>query len=461
MDKRPRDKGSRRNFREDITERKKAEKILKESEEKYRILAETSTDGILTTDKVGILTYTNPALESMFGIPSSAALRTHFSKYVTKKSALKAMRLFLNLAGRKSESVRNVELTAVHKDKHAFPIEVSASSMIRDGKFEGIECIVRDVTERKKAEEVLKESEERYRTLIENSHDMIQSVGTDGHFKFVNKAWHDTLGYTREELPKLTMFDIIHPDSLEHCKKTFQQVMAGKSVNNIEAKFTAKDGRAIFVEGNASPRYMGGKIVSTQGFFRDVTERKKIEGLFEQQRHELGERIKEIGCLYGVDEISRKKGVTTEEILKETVRLMPPGWQYPKITGARITFEDKEYKTGNFRETEWVQRADITVNGKKAGSIEVCYLDEKSESDEGPFLKEERNLVNALAKRLAQIIENRRADDELRESKRKLEEKVHDLERFSKAGVGRELRMVELKNSIKELEEKLKSAGLK
>ena len=90
-----------------------------------------------------------------------------------------------------------------------------------------------DITERKRAEEMLKESEERYRTLIENSHDMIQSVGPDGHFRFVNKAWHDTLGYTREELPKLTMFDIIHPDSLEHCKKLFQEIMTGKSLKNI------------------------------------------------------------------------------------------------------------------------------------------------------------------------------------------------------------------------------------
>jgi len=139
---------------------------------------------------------------------------------------------------------------------------------------------------RKQAEEALRESEERYRDLIETSHEIIQSVKLDGHFDFVNKAWHDILGYTKKELSKLSLFDIIHPESLEHCKKMFKKVLAGKRVTNVEAKFMAKDGSTVFVEGNVTGRYIDGKLVATYGFFRDVTERKKLEQQREKARKE-------------------------------------------------------------------------------------------------------------------------------------------------------------------------------
>ena len=446
--------------------RKEAGEDLRKSEEKFRTIFESANDIIMYVDRFGKIIDINKKVEDILGYKREDVLGKNFAKTgaLTVGNLPKIVKLFLKsvrkgaVLGGGPTNIMELELR--HKNGKIVPLESSTQVIKKNGKAEGFLNILRDITERKKAEEVLRESEERYRTLIESSHDMIQSVGPDGHFKFVNKAWHDTLGYTKEELPKLTMFDIIHPDSIEHCKKALQEVMTGKSLKNIEAKFIAKGGRTIFLEGNASPRYVGGKIISTQGFFRDVTERKKAEELLERQRRELIERVKEIRCLYGVDEISRKEGVTTEEILKETVQLMPSGWRYPEITGSCITFEGKEYKTGNFKKTEWVQRADITVGGKKAGLVEVCYLEEKLERDEGPFLEDERNLINALAKRLAQIIESRRADEERRKSKRELEEKVYDLERFSKAGVGRELKMVELKNRIKELENKLKKHGI-
>ncbi|KKM71620.1 hypothetical protein LCGC14_1428780, partial [marine sediment metagenome] len=149
---------------------------------------------------------------------------------------------------------------------------------------------------------------------------------------------------------------------------------------------------------------------------QEISERKKTEETLQQRTHDLGERVKELSCLYGIDEIGRKEGVTIEEVLKETVRIIPPSWQYPEITEGRITYENKKYKTGKFKQTKWMQRADIIVNNKKAGLIEVCYLEEKPESDESPFLKEERNLINAIAERIGQIIERTRTEEDLKES---------------------------------------------
>jgi len=134
-----------------------------------------------------------------------------------------------------------------------------------------------DITERKRMEKKLRESEERYRDLFENANDIIQSVAPDSHFISVNKTWRKMLGYNKEEVANLTLWDIIHPDFIPHCREVFQKVMSGKAINNVETVFVAKDGKPITVEGNINCRFKGGEVVATRGIFRDITERKRVE----------------------------------------------------------------------------------------------------------------------------------------------------------------------------------------
>jgi PAS domain S-box-containing protein len=150
--------------------------------------------------------------------------------------------------------------------------------------------------ERKRAQEALRDSEERYRDIIESAHDMIQNVKPDGHFEFVNRAWLETLGYTGTELSALNISDIIHPDSLPHCREIFSKIMAGKAVTGIQATFVTKDGRQVFVEGNATPRYLEGKVVGTHAFFRDITKRKQAEKELKKYASELEDsnRLKDL-----------------------------------------------------------------------------------------------------------------------------------------------------------------------
>ncbi len=118
----------------------------------------------------------------------------------------------------------------------------------------------------------LEETQGRYRDLIEGAHDLIQSVRPDGSFAFVNRAWLEALGYCEEELPSLNLFDVIHPDSLQHCQEIFSEIMAGQRVADIEAIFVAKSGNAVYVEGTASPRLIEGKVLATHAIFRDISE---------------------------------------------------------------------------------------------------------------------------------------------------------------------------------------------
>ena len=138
-----------------------------------------------------------------------------------------------------------------------------------------------------------------------------------------------------------------------------------------------------------------------------ITERKQAE-------HSLSERIKELGCLYGIAAIAERPGITLDEVYREVANLLPPSWQYPEITCVRITFGDEEFRTDNFETAEWVQSADINVRGQKKGTVEVLYLEERPEIDEGPFMKEERLLIDAVAKRLGAITERKQAEEKLR-----------------------------------------------
>ena len=126
--------------------------------------------------------------------------------------------------------------------------------------------------ERRRAEAALRESEWKYRDLIENMSELVQSVAPDGSIVFVNRAWMQTLGYTDEETEGLSVFDIIHPDSQEHCKEMFGRVIKGERVDGIEAKFLTKDRRSVVVEGGATCHFEEGSPTATYGIFRDVTE---------------------------------------------------------------------------------------------------------------------------------------------------------------------------------------------
>jgi sigma-B regulation protein RsbU (phosphoserine phosphatase) len=142
-----------------------------------------------------------------------------------------------------------------------------------------------EITELKKVVEVQRETEQRYREIIENAHDIIQSTRPDGTLAFVNQAWHDALGYTKDDLLSLNLFDIIHPDSLPQYREWFAKILAGQRVTEIPAALLAKNGRKIFLEGNVSPRMLDGKVISTHGIFRNVTARKQAEAaLWESEK---------------------------------------------------------------------------------------------------------------------------------------------------------------------------------
>ncbi|AFY41374.1 adenylate/guanylate cyclase domain-containing protein [Nostoc sp. PCC 7107] len=139
---------------------------------------------------------------------------------------------------------------------------------------------------RKQAEDDLLESESRYRDICENANDLIQSVNAYGRFLYVNRTWCQTLGYSATEVEEMNVFEIIHPDSQEHCRQMFYRLMSGEKLDQVKAAFIAKNGQTVFLEGNINCKFAHGIPVATRGIFRNITRRVALEAALQQQQAE-------------------------------------------------------------------------------------------------------------------------------------------------------------------------------
>jgi len=144
----------------------------------------------------------------------------------------------------------------------------------------------------------------------------------------------------------------------------------------------------------------------------------------------LRERVKELTCLYGLAQLAERPGITVEEILQGIVELLPAAWQYPEITAGRIAIDGRSYVTAGFEEADQMQSAPIMVSGKRRGRVDVVYARERPALDEGPFLKEERSLIDAIARHIALIVERREVD----EDRFRLQEQLRHAERLATVG---------------------------
>lgn len=157
-----------------------------------------------------------------------------------------------------------------------------------------LEKMRKRITELEKSEITHQQEDEKYRSLIEGSLDMIQCIRPDGSFIYVNQAWLDTMGFSLKEIPDLILFDLIHPDYSSHCKRLFSEIISKEFVKSIEAIFITKDGREIFVKGNVSPHYLKGKIIGAQCFLGDITRRKRAEEELKNSEEKLSTIFEEV-----------------------------------------------------------------------------------------------------------------------------------------------------------------------
>jgi len=165
-------------------------------------------------------------------------------------------------------------------------------------------------------------------------------------------------------------------------------------------------------------------------FFEGVAQTLGIALVHRRAQVELRERVKELTCLYGIAKLEEQEDISLEKIIQGIVEILPHAWLYPHIASARIILDQQSYETPHFREGGERQAAEIAVDGKKRGSVEVVYAEEMPELDEGPFLKEERSLIDTVAREIVLIIERKQVERD----KERLQEQLRHADRLATIG---------------------------
>jgi PAS domain S-box-containing protein len=265
-------------FAQDITERKKIEVTCKESEERFRGLVESTSDWIWQVDQKGDYTYASPKVKEILGYePQEVLGKTPFD-LMPKKEAERIAKIFAETAKNKS-TLQNLENLAIHKNGNIVVLETSGVPLVDEkGNLVGYRGIDRDITERKKAEEVLKYTKERLNNIFNATDEGITIAGSDGKVSDCNETSLKMLGLTREEFIGTNVYDIVVPEDRQRAMEGALKVLeTGR--NLTEVGVLRKDGSFFQAEISVTALYdKNGKPISFLGVVRDITERKKIEG---------------------------------------------------------------------------------------------------------------------------------------------------------------------------------------
>jgi PAS domain S-box-containing protein len=267
-------------------ERKQAEEKLKASEEKYRSLAENTADILLRMDLRANITYMSKSAEKETGYSREEIEGKNIREVLTPESYKRSMeRLKKWMGGTKSLSPYEVEVKA--KDGRIIPLELNTSPIIEDGKLKAIQIVARNITERKRADEALRESGERFRAIFEGAEDAIFTKDRKGNYTHVNHACASLFKLPLEEMIGKTDFDLFSPEVAHHIKEEIDRKVLenGEVVSVEDTKPTAGVMRTFHVV-KVPLRDANGAIVGLCGIARDITERKRMEEVLQASETE-------------------------------------------------------------------------------------------------------------------------------------------------------------------------------
>jgi len=304
-------------------------------------------------------------------------------------------------------------------------------STIDYGEESAILGIYVDVTERKRAEESMRHERQLLADVLDILPVGVCLTDETGHYRMMNDAYCAIYEYDRNEMLGQHYSVIMPPDQVALANAHYARLLSGDMGIPIERKRQRRDGSIVYIEAaNALVEGVNGqKMVITT--VRDITQRKQARAEIERLAHRLSERIKELNCLYGISQLVEEPGTSLEGIFEGTAYLIPRSFQYPEITCARIILGDSTFATDNCAETPWRLSTNIVSFGKLAGTLDVHLLEARPDDDEGPFLMEERALIDAIAQRLGRIVERMQTDAALKQLNAELQARNEDLDAFA------------------------------
>ncbi|HNR45057.1 MAG TPA: PAS domain S-box protein [Methanofastidiosum sp.] len=255
-----------------IAENNELMKKIKESEEKYRLIFDNTEDVVCLMDLNGTITFMSKSIEIHTGYKDVELIGKNIKEILSPKSYNEAKkRIELRLNGMEEE-LPQYEIEVRSKNNKLLPFELNTSPIYVDGKLSSISIVAREISERKKMEAEIKESEEKFRSYVENAPDGIFIANLKGNYVDVNKAACEVTGYAKQELLKMNLMDLIPEEDKEIASNSFKEVVAhGKMITEIS-----------FIKKGGEKRYWIVEAVKLSedkflGFTKDITNRKKLE----------------------------------------------------------------------------------------------------------------------------------------------------------------------------------------
>jgi two-component system cell cycle sensor histidine kinase/response regulator CckA len=273
-------------------EKMRAEAALASSESRFRSLVQNSSDLVTILAPDGTITYASDSAERIVGYSPADLVGTSLLEYLDEIH-VDLVRGLLRTNGKVSVA-GPIEFSLRRADGSPVWLEAVGTNLLSDATIRGIVLNARDVSERKRADRELRESEERYRDLFDNASDLVCMVAPDGSLLYVNQAWQDGTGYSEAEIGRMQLIDIVHPDCRAYYNEVLERVLKGERVDHVELIFVPKAGTPITVEANLSCTFKDGEPAVVRGIYRDVTERKRVE-----EHLRRAERMQAAGKLAG------------------------------------------------------------------------------------------------------------------------------------------------------------------
>jgi|GEM_PF-736763 len=271
---------------QDITERKMAEERLRESEEKYRALVENVVDWVWQVDGNGIYTYVSPQAEKIMGYPVSEIIGKTPFHYMSPDEAERVGEIFSEIMAN-CKRIVGLEDRMRTRDGRDVLFETNATPLFDiDGTFIGYIGTCRDITERKRAEDALRESEEKFRFLAENMADVVWTTDLSLMVTYMSPSVEKVLGFTPEERKKQALEEMMTPASnkrirkgvLEEIKRYEEKGLNTDRYVNIDVEYYHKEGHTVWMENRVQALFdQNGAIVGFFGSSRDITDRKRVE----------------------------------------------------------------------------------------------------------------------------------------------------------------------------------------
>jgi PAS domain S-box-containing protein len=262
----------------EIGERGRIVGALREIEDRYRRVAETTSDVILAAGEDGRILFVNSSVEKVFGYKAAEMIGAELTRIMPDfMSRLSEVARRGAEKGQKRAARTGVELKGLRKGGKEISVEVTFGEYTADGKrvFTGV---VRDVTERKRAETARGANETRFQELFDNANDIIYTCDLEGRFTSLNLMAERLIGYKREDVLKMDIGQIIAPDHLKLVRQTIADMVANNTdTPPYEIEIICKDGRRLPVEINTRLIHENGRPVGIQGIARDMSERKRDE----------------------------------------------------------------------------------------------------------------------------------------------------------------------------------------